>query len=187
MNNPEYIIVNNNKVKINTDFRVALECQSIAMNDEINDYERALAIIYKLFGSEALKDEEHTEEYLIKAGKFLRCNQEESSNNSVEEPTFDYEQDWGYIKASFMSDYRIDLDKEKMHWWTFYDLLNGLTDKCILSKVRQIRSEPLSGKKGKELDQWIKAKEAVKLKHKKTHQEKELDEWWDKTLRGDNK
>lgn len=50
MNNPQYVKVDNELYKINTDFRVALECNKIALDKKINDYERALAIIYKLFG-----------------------------------------------------------------------------------------------------------------------------------------
>ena len=50
MNNPQYVKVDNELYKINTDFRVALECNQIALDTKINDYERALAIIYKLFG-----------------------------------------------------------------------------------------------------------------------------------------
>lgn len=183
-NNPEYALINGKKVKINTDFRVALKCQAIAMDAEISDYERALAIIYKLFGDEALKDDDHLEEYLKMALKFLQFGQEDNSNgDDVGEPTFDFEQDWGYVKASFMSDYKMDLDKEKIHWWTFYDLLSGLTDNTILNRVRQIREEPLSGKKGKELDRWIKAKKAVELKHKKTAKEIELDKYWEKIIK----
>ena len=184
MNNPEYIIVNGNKVKINTDFRIALECQRIALNEEIDDYERAMAIIYKLFGSVALNDEDNLQEYFDKAQKYLNCNRESEPTANNGEPTFDYEQDWGYIKASFMSDYHLDLDKEKMHWWTFFDLLNGLTEQSILNRVRQIREEPLSGKKGKELEQWRKAKKSVELKRKKTQHEKELDKWWEEQLGG---
>lgn len=183
MNNPEYIIVNGNKIKINTDFRIALECQHIAQDDEIDDYERALAIIYKLFGREALEDDDNLQEYFDKARKYLNCGKEESSGQTGE-ITFDYEQDWGFVKASFMSDYKIDLDKEKMHWWTFFDLLNGLTENSIMNRVRQIRSESLSGKKGKELEQWIKAKKSVELKRKKTQHEKELDKWWEEQLGG---
>ena len=184
MNNPEFIIVNGKKVKINTDFRIALECQRIAQDDEIDDYERACGIIYKLFGSEALNDDDHLKEYFDKAIKYLNCGKESGTIASNEEPTFDYEQDWGFVKASFMSDYKIDLDKEKMHWWTFFDLLNGLTEHSILNRVRQIRGESLSGKKGKELEQWIKAKKSVELKRKKTQHEKELDKWWEEQLGG---
>ena len=46
MNNPEYVKVNDKKYKINTDFRVALECSKIAEDKEISDIERALALIY---------------------------------------------------------------------------------------------------------------------------------------------
>lgn len=184
MNNPEYIIVNGNKIKINTDFRIALECQRIAQDDEIDNYERALAIIYKLFGSDALNDEDNLQEYFKKAQKYLNCGKESETTASSGEPTFDYEQDWGFVKASFMSDYGINLDKEKMHWWSFFDLLNGLTPNSILNRVRQVRDEPLAGKKGKELEQWIKAKKSVELKRKKTQHEKELDKWWEEQLGG---
>ena len=55
LNNPEYVKVGDKKYKINTDFRVAIECNNIAQDDSIGDTEGPLAIIYKLFGDEALK------------------------------------------------------------------------------------------------------------------------------------
>ena len=50
MNNPEYVKVDNKVYKINTDFRVAIECNRIAEDENIGEIERPLAIIYKLFG-----------------------------------------------------------------------------------------------------------------------------------------
>lgn len=50
MNKPQYVKVNDTVYKINTDFRVALECNRIAEDRNIGDYERSLAVIYKLFG-----------------------------------------------------------------------------------------------------------------------------------------
>lgn len=55
MNNPQYVKVDDKLYKINTDFRVALECNNIAEDTTIEDYERALAIIYKLFGEKRIK------------------------------------------------------------------------------------------------------------------------------------
>lgn len=52
MNNPEYIEVHGKRYKINTDFKIALKCEDIAQSSDINDMERALAIIYLLFGDE---------------------------------------------------------------------------------------------------------------------------------------
>ena len=43
MNYPEYVEIGNKRYKINTDFRVALECNRIA-ESEVNDIERGLII-----------------------------------------------------------------------------------------------------------------------------------------------
>lgn len=55
MNNPQYVKVDDKLYKINTDFRIALECNNIAEDKTIGEYERALAIIYKLFGEERIR------------------------------------------------------------------------------------------------------------------------------------
>ena len=55
MNKPQYVKVDDKLYKINTDFRIALECNRIAEDDTIGDYERSLAVIYKLFGDEGLE------------------------------------------------------------------------------------------------------------------------------------
>ena len=88
----------------------------------------------------------------------------------------DYIQDMDYIKASFMSDYRIDLDNTQMHWWTFYNLINGLSNSelgncCILNRIRNLRNYDTSTiKDPKEKRKIEEAKKQVAL-HKK---EKEL-------------
>lgn len=55
MNNPQYVKVDDKLYKINTDFRVALECNKIAEDSSIGNLERAMAIIYKLFGEERIR------------------------------------------------------------------------------------------------------------------------------------
>lgn len=50
MNKPEYVKLDNELYKINTDFRVAIECNKIAQDKKISDIERGYAIVYKLFG-----------------------------------------------------------------------------------------------------------------------------------------
>ena len=79
---PEYVKVGDKKYKINTSYKTAIQCNAIAEDDNINDIERALAIIYKLFGEEALEDVENRETLLEKAKKYLSCGVEnvETSN-----------------------------------------------------------------------------------------------------------
>lgn len=55
MNRPEYVKVDNELYKINTDFRVAIECNNIIQDKNIGDTERGLAIVYKLFGEKRFR------------------------------------------------------------------------------------------------------------------------------------
>ena len=171
MNYPEYVKVEDKKYKINTDFRVAIECQDIATNESIGDYERALAIVYKLFGDDGINTPQHYEKLLELAVKYLSCGKEVDMKGN-EEPDMDFTQDMDYIEASFMSDYNIDLTNTEMHWWKFYNLINGLSNSemgncCVLNRVRNLRTYDTKDiKDPKELEKIKKAKEQVALKKK---------------------
>lgn len=168
MNYPEYVKVDDKKYKINTDFRVAIECQEIATDETISDFERALAIIYKLFGDDGINDTNNYEKLLELAQKYLSCGKEVVDDN--EEPDMDFIQDMDYIETSFMSDYSIDLANTEMHWWKFYNLMNGLSNSdigncCVLNRVRNLRTYDTKDiKDQKELERIKKAKEQVALK-----------------------
>lgn len=166
--NPEYVKIGDKKYKINTDFRVAIECNNIAMNDKIGEYESALAVIYKLFGDEGLNDYQNQEKLLELGVKYL-LKGEEKEINEKKDPNMDYIQDKGYIKASFLSDYKIKniFYIKYMHWYDFCDYLNGLTEDCVLNRVRYIRDYDISEiKDTKERQKWIEQKEEVSLNKK---------------------
>lgn len=185
MNNyPEFARVGNNKYKINTDFRIALKCNKIAESD-ISEEERALAIIYLIFGEDGLSNSNDWNDLLEIALKYLNCGKKIEKEKN-EEVNMSINQDWGYIQASFFSDYNIDLTKKQIHWWLFYDLLCGLTEKCVLNRVRFVRDFDISQiKDSKEKQKWIEQKEQVALKKEKTSKEKKLDELFEKQLRGE--
>jgi hypothetical protein len=167
MNNPEYVKIKDKLYKINTSYKVGLKCQEIALDDEIDDYERALGIIYLLFGDEGLDDKENRGKLLELGMKYLSCGVEVENE---EEPDMDLIQDLKLIKASFKSDYKIDLNVEELCWHDFYMYLNGLTDKCILNRVREIRTMDLNEIKDvKTKERLKKQKKAfmLKKKHKK--------------------
>lgn len=177
---PEYIETNNKQYKINTDFRVALACFRAIEDDEINDYARVEAVVSLLLGVE--KDNKvqipkinvtELDKVLELLVKYLTCNDGEEKKTTSNKRDMDFIQDEKYIYASFLSDYNIDLDTiEYMHWWKFCNLISGLTDKCILSRVRDIRNTDLSEyKDSKTKEKLIKAMKSVKLKEKKTKEE----------------
>ena len=180
---PKYIEVEGKRYLINSDYRVALKIDEIWKDDTIGDYEKILATIYKLFGDEALEDTQHQDKFLSLALKFLRCGMTDEELQNDKEPSMDFKQDASYIKSSFAYCYpQKDLSKY-MHWWEFNDLLKGLTEDCSLNNVRYIREESLKGKKGEELQKWIKLKEQVALKREKTAREKELDKQWEELMK----
>lgn len=147
MNYPEYVEVNGKKYKINTDYRVAIDCSEIALDTTIDDEERAMAIIYKLYGKEGLDDIDNQIELLRLAQVYLACGKELDTKGK---PDMDFKQDMGIIEISFLSDYKImDLPSTKMHWWKFNDAINGLSSSelgncSLLNKVRYIRNKKLS-------------------------------------------
>ena len=187
MNNPEYVKIGDKKYKINTDFRVAIECNNIAQDDSIGDAERSLAIIYKLFGDEGLDNSQDWEKLLELGIKYLTLNKDTSDVDNNTEIDMDFNEDMDYIEASFMSDYKIDLTTEKMHFWKFYNLLEGLSNSelgncCVLNRVRNLRTFDLSQiKDSKERERLAKAKEMVALKS--TKKEVELTKEQEESMR----
>ena len=190
MNYPEYVIIDNEEYKINTDFRIALECNRIAQDEEIGNYERALAIIYTLFGDKGLENIEHYEKLLNFAMKFLTC--EEDSNetpknkkNDINE--LDFSKCVGLIKSSFKFDYQYNpYAEEYLHWYEFYnDLANLSTSEfgtcCALNRVTGILNQDARQIKNdkdrnalKETQDMLRKKYCVSHKKKHTKEQKEM-------------
>ena len=144
---PEYVEVNGKRYKINTDFRIAIRCNKIAEDETIGDFERALGVIYLLFGEDGINNQEDYEKLLEMAKKYLLCGKEKIDDRNVT-PDMDFEEDYAYIKTSFRSDYGMNIDEEEIHWWEFMDLMNGLSNSelgncCILNIIRNLRLNQL--------------------------------------------
>lgn len=171
MNNPEYVKIGEKKYKINTDFRVAIECNEIAESNDVGDIERPLAIIYKLYGEEGLNNPQDWEKLIELAIKYLCLGKELEENN--DEPDMDLKKDRYYIRSSFIQDYKYNpYDMDYLHWWDFFNDLSNLSNSefgncCILNRVRNLRTMDVSKIKDyKEKQKILKAKERVSLKSK---------------------
>lgn len=82
---------------------------------------------------------------------------------------YDFEEDSGYIYASFLMDYQIDLiearENGSLHWDKFNHLLSGLSEQTKFKKVIEIRSMEIPSDASYERKEEIrKAKAAVALK-----------------------
>ena len=180
MNNPQYVKVDDKLYKINTDFRVALECNKIAEDEHIGNLERAMAIIYKLFGEDGL-DCENQNRLLELGMKYLLLGREQNSLKN--EPHDKYELDFnkciGLIKASFKFDYKYDpYELEYLHWYDFYNDLESLSTSefgncCILNRVTSIlNQEPKEIKDKKTRERLVKSQQLLKEKYCKNEEKK---------------
>lgn len=180
MNNPQYVKVDNKLYKINTDFRVALECNNISEDKTIGDLERALAIIYKLFGEDGL-DCENQNKLLELGMKYLLLgnDKKELKSENKEKYELDFNKCIGLIKASFKFDYKYDpYELEYLHWYDFYNDLESLSTSefgncCILNRITSIlNQEPKEIKDNKQRQRLIEAQKLLQQKYCKQEEVK---------------
>lgn len=174
MNKPEYVKVDDKLYKINTDFRVAIECNKIAMDKKIGDYERALAIIYKLFGEDGLDCAKMSK--LIELGLKYISMSNDFKNGLKDDLEGSFELDMlkcqGLISSSFKFDYGYDpYELDYLHWYDFYNDLSNLSTSefgncCVLNRIISIlNQEPKKIKENKERQKLIDVQRMLKAKY----------------------
>lgn len=100
---------------------------------------------------------------------FYRCGAPavQSSRSTAAEPAparaYDFEQDAPLICAAFRQAYGIDLLAERMHWWQFRALFDGLPADCRICRVMEYRTADTDGMpdKTKEFYQRMKRRYAL--------------------------
>ena len=180
MSNPKYVKVDNQLYNINTDFRVALECNNIAEDETIGDYERALRIICKLFGEKGLECENQNK--LLELGmQYLSLGRDikQLKSETNDKYELDFNKCKGIIKSSFKFDYKYDpYELEYLHWYDFYNDLESLSTSefgncCILNRITNILNQDLKNiKESKTRQEIIKAQQMLKEKYCKVKEKK---------------
>lgn len=199
MRYPQAIEVDGRRFPINTSYQTAIRCYEIVQDEAVTDAERGAIVMLLLLGDIpqdlSVDGMKRLQELLV---KYLQCGKEPEQIREMDEilterePDMDYTYDMGLIIASFISDYKIDLsepENETMHWWKFIDLLNGLSPKSALNRVREIRNKDTGDYKDnpKAMEELIQAKRLVALPEKITESEQEALDEFDRLLRGEVK
>ena len=140
------IKIDNIIYEVNTDFRVAIECDRIAKDKTINDTERSLGILYTLFGN--IDNPEHYEKMMEWAMNYLTLGK---GRTTEKEPDMDLIKDKGLIISSFKFDYKYNpYSMDYLSWEEFYNDLENLTSNaelgncCALNRARYWRNYDLS-------------------------------------------
>lgn len=171
MSYPESVEIDDTEYNINTDYKYALACFACINDGDISDTERVYGILGLLYKEEIPL--EHSKKALELAIKYLQCGEEQKPRTSKAD--IDFEQDEHYIKSSFMSDYKIDLDSVELHWWKFCEYMQGLSSDCILNRIRDIRNYDVSTiKDAKQKAKINQAKRQVAIKEKVCEEDKKI-------------
>jgi len=131
------------------------------------DFNKKAELFNELFEQTvAGKNEDDELEYDIEGNPMPSID----NNNDGGDALYDFKQDAGYIYASFMQCYGMNLHEQhgKLHWDQFSALLGGLSEDTIFKQVVGIRAAELPTGKGstKERERLIKQKKRFRLKNK---------------------
>lgn len=163
-----------NEYEVDTDFRIGIML-SMAMTDkELSDMEKVAIIASLLFKDDFPEDSIQISEC---AQWFLNEWTHDNHKKGSSKEVMDFDADQGRIYSAFLSQYRIDLNTERMHFWKFMHLLTNL-DECNFTRVVDIRNKDMNSKMTtEERKYYAKAKRtyAINKEDAKSAEDKEAE------------
>lgn len=179
---PECVEIDNVKYPINTDFRhmilVSMNIQEKLIPDVVK-IQNIIDIFYKDIPLNFPKA-------VDKLFDFYLCGQKptQKKDDNDQSPLFDFHQDAMLIYAAFYQQYKIDLTVEKMHWFKFKALFDGLSEDTKFKQIVSIRGQEIDDNAPIEYRKKItELKEMVSLKKSQSLEEMFAEELEQKELR----
>jgi len=151
----KYVLIEGNKYPINTDFRVAIKCDEILNDPNVDDLDRGILITGLLFGSES----PYCNEALEKAKKFLENGASEDGKKIL-----DFNQHWDYYYGAFRAQYGIDLNKDDIHYHDFVSLCKTLKNQAINDVIEVLTYDMSEVKDPKQRRKILDAQNKLKVK-----------------------
>lgn len=152
---PYTVFVAGEEVPINTDYRTGILFEQTLSDLEMQDDEKLDTVLRLYYGDRVfplLTDMDTVQEALNGIMWFYRCGADKTEgletdmDGTMEEPPFSYEHDAAYIYAAFLEAYRIDLTKDRLHWWQFRALFLGLPETVLFCKIMGYRTMEIPAK-----------------------------------------
>ena len=160
---PYYVYLQEKKYKINVDFRHIIQIENKIKDRSTDNTKKicwCLEHFYPFFYNKSelilYSNPMLFKEAFDKFKWFYKCGREdyhrqgsEGHKNSSKD-LLSYEYDDEYIYGAFWEKYRIDLSKDKVHWWKFKALLKSLY-KTRINEIQTYRSYNGNDKDMKEI------------------------------------
>lgn len=172
---PSTLTVGGFSYKIRTDFRTILQIMEAFEDPELRDFEKQHILIDILFYEPETIPEEHYEEAVKEAVKFIDLGKEPTNKKAPHpSPVMSWSQDEQLIFSSLNSVAGKETrETEYMHWWTFMGYYNEIKD-GLFQFVVSIRQKLNSGQKlEKHEKEFLKANpELIYIQKQLTEEEK---------------
>lgn len=152
---------------IDTDFQTGIQISQCFDDDELSTREKLITSLCLLFPDEdnrpPLSEAQEALEWYM-----TDFNHDKHSGKKGMKKLMDFDVDQWRIYAAFLSQYGIDLNTTKMHWFVFMGLLGNLEESSF-SRVIDIRQKKITGKMSPEERKHLA--EAKKVYELGTHEE----------------
>ena len=181
---PKSVEINGEEFPIRYDFRVILDIFEALNDPELDDQERAFAVLHMFYPDfELLSDYNAAIHEMF---RFINMDQEEEQKKQPK--LVDWEQDFPYIIAPINRvlgyetrsvNYDPDTNTGGVHWWTFLSAYTEIGD-CLFAQIVGIRSKKARGKRLDKSEQefYRKNKSIVDIKVRYTDAEDDLVNMW---------
>ena len=160
---PYYVYIKGKRYKINVDYRIMLKFEMIMQDTSIEDSDKilkSLRLFYPAFfeiinGGKSVISEAISQLIIFyKCGRNQENHKQKKSSNGSSRPVYSYELDDQYIFSAFWQCYKVDLTKDKIHWWKFKAMELGLKDDTQYEKIKSYRSYEGKDKDMKDLKKY---------------------------------
>jgi len=131
-----------NRYRINAGFEIGIKISQLLKDPELTIAEKAGVAIHLLY----IDIPGSTEEAMSGIQWFLNgWNHDNHSGSKDSVEVFDFDVDQWRIYAAFRSQYNINLNTARLHWFEFMGLLTNLSE-CTFSQVVEFRGKKLTSK-----------------------------------------
>lgn len=181
---PTSLTVNGVEREIRTGWRTILDILEALNDPEFDSEQKAITMIQILYPGWRDIPEEDLMEAMVKASEFIDAGSLRQDNGKSLPRVLDWQQDMRIIIPAVNKEAKMDIRKDPdIHWWTFFAWFMA-SDDNLLATVINIRRKKAQGKK---LEEWEEEffrmnREMVELKPRKTQEDRETDEYWNKWL-----
>ena len=184
---PKYVEIDGSEHEIRYDYRVILEIIEALNDPELDDQERALALLQIFYVN--LDEITDYDEAVQACFKFINGGKEEHTSKKHSR-VMDWEQDFPIIVAPINRvlgyeirsiEYDIENNTGGLHWWTFLSAYMEIGD-CLYAQIVRIREMRAKGKPLDKSDRefYRKNRDLIDRKRHYTEEENDLVKQWTK-------